>query len=170
MIRKPSLARTFGRHYRKTRDETAAHNATLDELAGPYDPKNPSSGERRRALGPEISRVSKKVAIRHGDPFHVAVRNAMRQLKAEGFVKALKDSWKDVVREARAHRQKLDDIDIELNGIIMFDDEGNLEGWTIEHSQYFQGHGGPTAWIPVGNVSWDDVEREIGETLADVLR
>lgn len=167
------IARTYAKHYtalHKTRAATAetdAWNATLDELASPRDfPSKEERFERRRLIAHALYSVAPKVALRGGDSYRVAVRDAVRELKSEGLlIKALKKAWKDVLAEyPRGYRE---DIESEMYGIVMFDRKGRLQSWTIDHSQYFRGHSGPSAWIPVGNVTWKDVEDAISETLAD---
>lgn len=60
---------------------------------------------------------------------------------------------------------------IESHLYVMFDDEGDLQGWTVDHQQYFQGHSGPTSAIFIGadGVDYEDVRREIGNDLFEAI-
>lgn len=52
---------------------------------------------------------------------------------------------------------------------IMFDDKGALEGWTIDYPSYWQGHGGPTAYVPASeSIDYDEIRSAIEEALGEL--
>lgn len=83
------------------------------------------------------------------------------------------DKWTDVPADDReAALEKWGDrYPMENYLYIMFNDEGDLDGWTIDHNQYFQGHSGPTSAISIhaGGVDYDDIRREIGNDLFEAI-
>jgi hypothetical protein len=90
------------------------------------------------------------------------VKNAIDELRTAGAAKAVKREWNEFKRE-----NPEEDAETELNLYVLFDDDGDFLRWGVEHGQYFTGHSGPTAVIPISSaLEWRDVEREIGETLA----
>jgi hypothetical protein len=113
------------------------------------------------------------------------IADAMARLRADKVVDAIKESWSDyfeeLKKEARKSRRKGETITkaadrlsesdpCDMYCYIMFNDDGDLEGWTIDGSQYWQGHGGPTSVISVSSqIDYKEIEREIGNDLAEVL-
>ena len=109
----------------------------------------------------------------------------MEALKADGVVDAIKKAWKDysanlkeIARKGKKKGEKLahaidrlsDTHPCEQYCYIMFDEDGEGRGWTIEHNQYWQGNSGPTACIPLSpDTTYKDIEREIGEELSQAL-
>lgn len=68
----------------------------------------------------------------------------------------------------------------DLSLFIMFDDKGGLQDWTIEHPDYWRGHDGPVAQVPISagidyaevrtaiseafqSIDWDEVQKEFEE-------
>lgn len=147
------VARAFEEAYKATGDWAEAYNKVLDEVGGKYSPD--AAVDKRRAVGDALRRVQKSVMLKLKDPFELAVRDAMKSLRADDVVKVAKHEY-DKVEEAK-------DLDMML--YIMFDDDGRFEGWTIDYPDYFQGHGGPTAAVSLPT-DWHSIESEIGETLA----
>lgn len=106
-------------------------------------------------------------------------------LKADGVVDAIKKAYKEysedlkkMAREEKKKGEKLarafdrlsDTYPCELYCYIMFDEEGEGRGWTIEHQQYWQGNSGPTACIALSpSITYDEIEREIGEELSQAI-
>lgn len=164
-ITKAKVEASFRKHFQATKDEGQAWNLALEELAGPYDPDSP---KKRHLVSDFLHQVSAKVALEEGDPYRVAVAEAMKDLKKEGrLLDAIKETWQDIVREAKAQGEKEDDIEHELYAYLLFDDEGNFQRWLIDHSQYFQGHSGPTAMVYVhSQPTWKEVQDAIEEELS----
>jgi hypothetical protein len=92
------------------------------------------------------------------------VKAAIQALKRGDAKKEVEAAW----NEFKAENPDEDDEELcELNLYVLFDDDGDFLRWGVEHGQYFTGHSGPTAVIPISSaLEWRDVEREIGETLA----
>ena len=193
----------YRRHFAETREFAEAHNRTLNELAGAYDPDAPESAHQERLRIADIIRdVSDEIELALGDPFQLALRDAMRSLRRDGVTAAAKDAWRDVVDAARdelemkpyrevrhpppgpkewkpgmkrgprieRRKRRLEDILEHYEGpylYVMFDDHGRLEGWTIDRPDYFRGHGGPVASVPVSDrLTYTDIRREIADTLS----
>lgn len=113
------------------------------------------------------------------------IAETMNSLRAENLVRSIEKAWNDyaadVKEEARKTKKKgeklahaverlMESNSCELYCYIMFDDEGDLRGWTIEHQQYWQGNSGPSSAIPISpGVTYKDIEREIGNDLAQAL-
>lgn len=113
------------------------------------------------------------------------IAEAMTLLRADNLQGAINKAWNDYVadikdeaRKTKKKKEKLADAverlmesnSCELYCYIMFSDQGNLRGWTIEHQQYWQGNDGPTSAIPIGGgSSYEEIEREIGNDLAEAL-
>ena len=76
-----------------------------------------------------------------------------------------------MIRLPRTERipRTLDDILENIQGpylYVMFNGQGRLDGWTIDFPDYWQGHGGPTAAVPVhGTMSYKVIESEIRNEL-----
>jgi hypothetical protein len=117
--------------------------------------------------------------------FDTKIADAMAALHTDDIVGAIKKAWKnyseDLKKEARAHKRKgeklaeavdrlSDSHPCELYCYIMFDEEGDPRGWTIDHQQYWQGNSGPTSAISLSpNPTYEEIEREIGNDLAEAL-
>jgi len=112
------------------------------------------------------------------------IAETMAVLRGDNLVDAILKAWnmytediKDQARRTKKKREKLADaVDrlmesspCELYCYIMFDDEGDLRGWTIDHQQYWQGNSGPTSAISLGETTYEAIEREIGNDLAEAL-
>ena len=113
------------------------------------------------------------------------VADAMATLRAEKLVASITKAWndysEDVKKEARSAKKKgekladaverlMEHSPCELYCYIMFDDDGDLRGWTIEHQQYWQGNSGPSSAISLSpGLTYEDIEREISNDLAEVL-
>jgi hypothetical protein len=113
------------------------------------------------------------------------IAETMATLRADNLVDSIAKSWKDysdvVKEEARKHKKKgeklahaiermMEDDPCDMYCYIMFSDEGDLEGWTIDGSQYWQGHSGPSSAISISpGTTYEDIEREIGNDLAEAL-
>lgn len=95
------------------------------------------------------------------------------ELKHEIVKKKGVDEWKDIPEDEREELIEAagEKYPIESYLYVMFSDEGDLDGWTIEHNQYFRGHSGPTSAISFGpdGVDYDDVRREIGNDLFQAI-
>jgi hypothetical protein len=113
------------------------------------------------------------------------IADTMARLRADKVVDAIKESWsgyfEELKKEARKSKRKGETIakaadrlsesdPCDMYCYIMFNDEGDLEGWTIDGSQYWQGHGGPTSAISVSSqIDYKEIEREIENDLAEAL-
>ena len=113
------------------------------------------------------------------------IEEAMEALKADNLVDAIKKAWRDysedlkeIAREKKNKGEKLAHAIERLSDLhpcesycyILFDDEGNGRSWTIENHQYFQGNSGPTACVSLSpGVTYDDIKREIEETLSQAI-
>lgn len=113
------------------------------------------------------------------------IADAMAALRADDVIGSIKKAWKDysdeLKNEARKHKKKgekiadamdrLSDLHpCEMYCYIMFDEEGDPRGWTIDHQQYWQGNSGPTSAISLSpNPTYDEIEQEIGNDLAQAL-
>jgi hypothetical protein len=113
------------------------------------------------------------------------IADTMATLRGDALVASIKKEWRgymDAVKEeARKAKKKgetlsqattrlTEDSPCELYCYIMFDDSGDLRGWTIDHAQYWQGNSGPTSAISLSpDVTYEEIEREIGNDLAEAL-
>lgn len=165
----------YRKHYRETGDDIQAWNRTLDDLsplirqAGPLLPST--------EVGRILRKVQEKVLLEEGDPFTVAVETAMQALRRDNAVAACKaavDEMMEVNREYmkpgewKAWKEQGDWPEWLEEGPMLyveFGDDGSYEGWTLDHPQYYQGHGGPVAAISCPT-SWEDIRSEVGETLS----
>lgn len=115
----------------------------------------------------------------------IKIEEAMTALKADNLVDAIKKGWhdynddlKEIARKKKNKGEKLahaierlsDMYPCEVYCYILFDDDGNGRSWTIENNQYFQGNSGPTACVSLSpGVTYDDIKREIEETLSQAI-
>jgi hypothetical protein len=113
------------------------------------------------------------------------IADTMTTLRADNLVAAITKAWNDYAEaikdEARKHKKKgeklkhvverlMESDSCEMYCYIMFNDEGDLRGWTIEHQQYWQGNSGPSSAIGISpGVTYEEIEREIGNDLAEAL-
>lgn len=106
------------------------------------------------------------------------VADAVAWLKESGFKQHIEAEYRDqratAKEEARQLKMTLDRFEdrypSEFYAYVKFDDEGEIEGYDIDHAQYWQGHSGPTVTIFLtSKLDWEDVDSEIGNTLADAL-
>lgn len=157
------VARAFEEAYKATGNGTDAYNKVLDEVGGKYDPEAfPREAEKRRAVGDALRRIQKGVMLKLKDPFELAVQDAMKSLRRGKVVSHANAEYKEF------DKANEDDVSEAGEGpylYVMFDDEGNYQSWTVDYPSYWQGHGGPTAAVSLPT-SWDSIESEIGETLA----
>lgn len=86
----PALRRhitdTFRRHYKKTNDEVAAWNATLEEVGGPYAQGAPVPVWLKRSIVGAVVRHVSTGVVR---------RSAKRAGKVESWVVKSADAWRD---------------------------------------------------------------------------
>ena len=115
----------------------------------------------------------------------VKIAETMATLRSDNVTKAIAKAYKDymdeVKEEARKEKKKgetlaqaterlSDSSPCENYCYIMFNDEGDLRGWTIDHQQYWQGNSGPSSAISLSpNATYEEIEREIGNDLAQSL-
>jgi hypothetical protein len=106
------------------------------------------------------------------------VANAMTWLKESDFKKHVEHQYREnravAKEEAKKRKMRLDRFEDmypdEWYAYVKFDDDGEIDGYDIDHAQYWHGHGGPTVTIFLTpKLDWEDVDREIGNTLADAL-
>ena len=113
------------------------------------------------------------------------IAETMQTLHSNDLVGAIKKAWRnysdDVKEETRKTKRKgeklvnavereMESSPCELYAYIMFDDSGDLRGWTIEHRQYWTGNSGPSSAISLDpTITYNDIEREIGNDLFEVL-
>ena len=113
------------------------------------------------------------------------IEEAISQLKADDVVRAIKKAWRDYSEDLKeiaikerhkgeklAHAiERLSDMyPCESYCYILFDDNADGRSWTIDHNQYFQGNSGPTACVSLSpGVTYDDIKREIEETLSQAI-
>lgn len=170
-VSKSKVKETYRKHYRRTRDWSAAWNATLDDLAGPY--KKSSGGETRRKVADYLRQVSDDVLREEGDPFTLMLDRTIKALKADKVLKILDKKYDESIKEMKAQgmtEEEIQDAPTEYPILYLeFDDRGELTDWVIEHSQYYRGHAGPTVAIFPG-MDYGDVEREIGNILAEEVQ
>jgi hypothetical protein len=115
----------------------------------------------------------------------IKIAETMSSLRADNVVGSIAKAWNDysdvVKEEARKHKKKGEKLADAIERItelepcdiycyIMFGDNGDLEGWTIDGSQYWQGHSGPSSAISISpGTTYEDIEQEIGNDLAEAL-
>jgi len=115
----------------------------------------------------------------------VKIADTMATLRRDQLTKAIAFEYKAYQEElkeeakkekrkgeslARAMERLNDTSPCELYCYIMFDDAGDLRGWTIDHEQYWRGNSGPSSAIGLAHdVTYDDIAREIGNDLAEAL-
>ena len=113
------------------------------------------------------------------------IAKTMKTLRSDNLAGAIKKAWhnysddvKEEVRKTKRKDEKLVDaveremesFPCELYAYIMFNNEGDLRGWTIDHHQYWTGNSGPSSAISLNpTVTYEDIEREIGNDLFDAL-
>lgn len=187
----------YKRHYVATKDTAAAHNETLRELVGPFDP---DESDEKQALRKEVLHILSEnrdeLDAEVGDPYALAMRAAIRDLTRVGAIdeakmqyrrhaldvkKSLGPKRKRGPKEWRPHplpglteeelerkfEKEMEPYDMSL--IVEFDDKGGLEHWTIDSSQHYHGHAGPTAWVSLfENLDSDDVRRAISEAFESI--
>lgn len=176
------IRETFRKHFAETKQSAEAHNRTVDELAGKFHPDMPEAAvEERRRVSELLWGITDEIELEMGDPFQVAVHEAVESLKRDDVAAKARDYWKEILAEATKipkgpkewtpRREELEEEAAEgIEGpylYVLFDDRGGLEGWTIDFPDYFRGHGGPVAAVPVSaSVDYGDIESEIAETLS----
>ena len=113
------------------------------------------------------------------------IAETMATLRSDNVVASITKAWndyaEDIKDEARKNKRKGEKLNHAIERLmesdpcqmycyIMFDDEGDLRGWTIDHHQYWQGNSGPSSAIGISpGVTYADIEREIGNDLAEAL-
>jgi hypothetical protein len=113
------------------------------------------------------------------------IAETMNSLRADNLVRAIEKAWNDyageIKKQARKSKRKgeklahaverlMESDSCEVYCYIMFDDEGDLRGWTIEGQQYWSGNSGPSSAIGISpGVTYKDIEREIGNDLGEAL-
>lgn len=115
------------------------------------------------------TKIAETMATLRGDKIVVSIAKAWKD-----YSEAVKDEARKSKKRgetlAQAVEREMDSSPCELYCYIMFDDEGDLRGWTIDHSQYWQGNSGPSSAISIGpDVTYEEIEREIGNDLAEAL-
>lgn len=115
-MRSPTIERVkeaYRRHYLSTKSTTEAWNRTLEELAGPFNPDaSDESIAFRKKVGDLLMKLSHELNYELGDPYEVAVHEAVEALRrdrvaeiaAEEYKKALEDI-KSGVREKKGLNQ-----------------------------------------------------------------
>lgn len=180
------------RHFRKTREWADAHNATLDELAPPFSQEmSEHDFLTRKAVADAIGKVYKEAELEAGDPYRLAIKSAMADLKRGNALDAAKAEYAEAMgiatdmakpRKPRGRKQdwtpkprkpssqELEPEELpDLNLYLEFSDEGDLRGWTIDAPDYYQGHSGPLGVVSLHmDLDWDDIEREVEGALEDV--
>jgi hypothetical protein len=192
---KEEVRKVYKKHFEAVRESADAHNRTLEELSPPFSREmSDEDAEKRRKVGDFIREIQRQVETEFGDPFWLAVNAAMESLKRDNALEAVHDTWKDIVKTAeeefRSYRvspldwsprklpfkagfkpKSVEDILERIEGpylYVMFDDDGSLDSWTINYSDYWGGHGGPVAAIGVHDaVTWSDIEREVANELGE---
>lgn len=151
------VARAFEEAYKATGDWTEAYNKVLDAVGGKYDSDAPV--DKRRAVGDALRRIQDGVKRKLKDPFTLAVDDTMKSLRRDKVLGEANAAYRDYEKAAEGG-------DVEGPFLyVMFNDDGRFNSWTVDHPDYFQGHGGPTAAVSLPT-DWDAIESEIGETLA----
>ena len=114
------------------------------------------------------------------------IADAMAALRADNVVVAIKKAWKDysdnLKDEARKDKKKGETLARAIDRLsdmcpcetycyIMFDDEGDPRGWTIENRSYWQGNSGPSSAISIhSSTTYEKIEREIANDLYEALQ
>jgi hypothetical protein len=115
------------------------------------------------------NKISQTMATLRANKITLAITKAWNDYAGEVKKEALK-SKKKSEKLAHAVERLMESGPCELYCYVMFDDEGDLRGWTIDHQQYWQGNSGPSSAIAVSpGVTYEDIEREIGNDLAEAL-
>lgn len=193
----------YKKNFEELRDSAGAWNRTLDQ----FFPIGPGTSEEemneRHKVADILHDIQRKVDLELGDPFELAVRDAMKQLRRDRITNVAKEEWKKVLaalreqlkteptreivhpppgpkewwpgmkREKRVERRRktMDEMIEQLEGpnlYILFTNKGVLDGWTIDYPDYFRGHGGPIAVIPVSDrITYAEIESEVGNTLGE---
>jgi hypothetical protein len=180
------------RHFKRTREWGEAHNATLDELAPPFSREmSDQDFERRKAVGDAIGKVYKEAELEAGDPYRLAVKSAMEDLKRDDALDLAKAEYASAIEAAievasprkprgrkqdwtpKAKQPSAEELEPEekpdLNLYLEFNDEGQLRGWTIDAPDYYPGHGGPLGVVSLHeDLTWEDIETGVEEGLEDV--
>ena len=117
----------------------------------------------------------------------VKIADAMKTLRSDQVTKAIAKAYKDymdVVKEearkekktgetlAEATERLTDSSPCENYCYILFDYEGDLRGWTIDHQQNWQRNSGsmPSSAINLSpSATYEEIEHEIGNDLAEAL-
>jgi hypothetical protein len=113
------------------------------------------------------------------------IAETMAVLRRDNLTKVIASEYKnyqeELKKEARKKKKKgetladaierLGDMQpCEMYCYIMFDDEGDLRGWTIDHQQYWTGNSGPSSAISLSpDTTYEEIEREIGNDLYEAL-
>jgi hypothetical protein len=94
------------------------------------------------------------------------IAETMAALRADGLTESIRKAWFEYSEDV----DPTADEPCELYCYIMFDDDGDLQGWTINHAQYWPGNNGPTSTICLSpEPDYGDIEREIGDDLFQVI-
>ena len=126
------------------------------------------------------------------------IKEAMAELKGDGILAAIRNAWRDYVSEIKGlildeekgednekygnwqgvpsdKRDELLDEYMERYPTenycyVMFKDNGDLRGFTIDHQQYWQGNSGPTSAIFIGpEPTLKEIENEISNDLHEAI-
>lgn len=191
-IPRSRVKETYLRHFIRTRDWGDAHNATMDELAPPFSQDmSDQDFAARKAVADAIGQVYKEAEIEAGDPYRLAVKSAMDDLRRDNALAGAKAEYAsamgiatDVAKPRKPKGRKQDwapkprkpaseELEPEekpdLNLYLEFNDAGELRHWTIDAPDYYQGHRGPLGVLSLHEeLTWDDIEKGVEEALEDV--
>lgn len=106
MITKEQVRAAYQQFFSKTHDGPEAWNRTLEKLSGPFSRDLDEAGqERRNQIVKFLYEVQKEVELEMGDPYRVAVRDAMKEIRRQKVViwarKEYQEFYKAVVEEVR---------------------------------------------------------------------
>lgn len=194
-VTKEEVLKVYKKYFEAVRESAEAHNRTLEELAPLFSREMSDEDVAKRMKVADLIRdVQREVETELGDPFWLAVNDAMESLKRDDALAAVHATWRNIVKEAEIEfrRYRVSPLDwsprklpvtsgLKLKSVedllervegpylyVMFNDDGSLDGWAIHYSDYWSGHGGPVAAVGVHDaVTWDDIEREVSNALGE---
>jgi hypothetical protein len=96
----------------------------------------------------------------------VKIAETMAILRADDLAESIRKAWFEYSEDVDPTK----DEPCELYCYIMFDDDGDLQGWTIDHAQYWPGNSGPSSAISLSpEPNYGDIEREISNDLFQAI-
>lgn len=98
---------TYRKHFKALKDSSSAWNATLEEIAGPYDRNTADEvNDLRKKVAKYLYKIQREVDLEEGDPYEMAIHAAIEALKKDRVETAARDAYRSAMEEIKADIRK----------------------------------------------------------------